>query len=96
MTINRVKFEKDVDSVSVSRELLDESRRNGWNIRNWDTTIKNRVVIQARTKNRVVTLYIIALLSAKTFNKHPPLFAENLIIANSLSSNEYCISNVHV
>ena len=87
MTINCVKFENDVDSVSVSRELLDESRRNGWNIRNWDTTIKNRVVIQARTKNRVVT-YLIALLSAKTFNKHPPLFAENLIIANSLSSND--------
>ena len=95
MTINCVKFEKDVDSVSVSRELLDESRRNGWNIRNRDTTIKNRVVIQARTKNRVVT-YLIALLSAKTFNKHPPLFAENLIIANSLSSNEYCITNVRI
>ena len=95
MTINCVKFEKDVDSVSVSRELLDESRRNGWNIRNWDTTIKNRVVIQAGTKNRVVT-YLIALLSAKTFNKHPPLFAENLIIANSLSSNEYCITNVRI
>ena len=83
MTINCVKFQKDVDSVSVSRELLDESRRNGWNIRNWDTTIKNRVVIQAKTKNRVVT-YLIALLSAKTFNKHPPLFAENLIIANTV------------
>lgn len=95
MTINCVKFEKDLDSVSVSRELLDESRRNGWNIRNRDTTIKNRVVIQARTKNRVVT-YLIALLSAKTFNKHPPLFAENLIIANSLSSNEYCITNVRI
>ena len=95
MTINCVKFEKDVDSVSVSRELLDESRRNGWNIRNRDTTIKNRVVIQARTKNRVVT-YLIALLSAKTFNEHPPLFAENLIIANSLSSNEYCITNVRI
>lgn len=29
--------------------------------------------------------YLIALVSAKTFNKHPPLFAENLnlIIANS-------------
>ena len=25
-----------------------------------------------------------ALLSAKTFNKHPPLFAENLIIANTV------------
>ena len=95
MTINCVKFEKDLDSVSVSRELLDESRRNGWNIRNRDTTIKNRVVIQARTKNRVVT-YLIASLSAKTFNEHPPLFAENLIIANSLSSNEYCITNVRI
>ena len=37
-----------------------------------------------------------SVTQCKNTNKHPPLFAENLIIANSLSSNEYCITNVRI